>query len=255
MLQKFGEAIEYYTKALDMEYFDNGFVFELLCSRASARSKIGNFRGVIDDCSRALILYPCDVNMRLLRANCYCHDLDIENAIKDFEVALTAQEVQMNSKQTEKIELKISVLKKRLAAEKPKINGDKLVQSKKYEAALICFSEAIASWPENISFYTDRANCFINLNDYKGAIKDYQSILTIDGSRSKVYYDIIKCFLICGEVFAAKTIIDKFNSSISKNDDIINGYKKRCDEMGKNKFSANDYYNKKSYRLACKRNS
>lgn len=238
-----------------MEYFDNGFVFELLCSRASARSKIGNFREAIDDCGRALILYPSDVNMRLLRANCYHYIDDFENAIKDFETALNADMVKMSSKQTEKIESKINDLKKALQreeAKKRKIEGEKLVEAKKYQSALECFARAIALWPENISFYEDRANCFIKMNDYKQAIKEYQSALTVDGNFKNGYYGMIKCYVICGDIFGAETTIHKFNSTISKNDDVVNGYKKQCDELRRQENSANNCYNRKSYGFARK---
>lgn len=241
-----------------MEYFDNAFVYELLCSRASALSKIGNFRESISDCDRALILYSSDVNMRLLRANCYLYVDDFENAIQDFEATLTAEEVQMNTKQTEKIKLKIRDLKKAQKweeAKKRKSEGDKQVQIKQYENALEYFTKAIVLWPENISFYEDRAECFINLYDYKGAIKEYQSILMIDESYPKAYYGIIKCYLICGETFGAKTYIDKFSSSISKNDAIISEHKKKCDDLEKAKYFANLHYERKAYGWTCKRNS
>lgn len=239
-----------------MEYFDNGFVYELLCSRASAQSKIGNFREAINDCGRALILLPSDVNMRLLQANCYYYVDDFENAIKDFEQALTAEEVQMNTKQSEKIKLRISDLKKALKweeAKKRKSDGDKLVRIKKYEDALECFAKAIDLWPENISFYKDRANCYMNLYDYGNAIKEYQSMLTIDGGCSKAYYGIIKCYLLRGETSSAESFIDKFNSSILKNDAIVRGYQKNCADLNRAKSLVNLNYDKKLYASAGKR--
>lgn len=255
-MQKFREAAEYYTKVLDLEHFDNGFVFELLCSRASAQSKIGNFRGAINDCDRALVLCPSDVNMRLLRANCYHYLDDFKNAIEDFEVALNADEVKMNSKQTGKIQSKINDLKKALRredAKKWKNRGDKLVAAKKFEDAFDAFARAINLWPENLSFYEDRANCFIVTNDFKGAINEYQSALAIDGSFLKGYYGVIKCYLITGDIFSAETTIKHFNSSISKNDDIVNGYQKQFNELRSQESLANDRYIHGLYGLARKR--
>lgn len=188
--------------------------------------------------------------MRLLRANCYHYLDDFQNAIEDFEAALNTDEVKMNSKQTEKILSKINDLKKALRrenAKKRKSEGDKLVEAKKLWSALIDFRAAIDLWPENLSFYEDRANCFIQLNDYTKAIKEYQSALAIDGSFPKGYYGMIKCYLNTGDISNAETTIQQFYSSISKNDDIVCDYQKQCNELKTQESLAKDRYNNELY--------
>lgn len=254
-VEKYPDAVECFNEAIEAEKFDNGFVFELLCSRASCHSKIGNFRDAINDCNRALELYPSDINMRLLRANCHHYLDDFENSIKDFEAALNAKEVKQNANQTSKIQTKISDLKKALQKEnatKRKCEGDKKVIEKNFEAALRLYTEAIDLWPENIAFYEDRANCYIKMKDYKKAIGEYQSALSKQNSYSKGYYGMIECYLIIGDVFGAEAIIQKYNSSISKIDGKIYLYKKQCDNLRAYENSANDHYKEKRYDRARK---
>lgn len=254
-VEKYPEAVEFYTKAIDAEKFDNGFVFELLCSRASSHSKIGNFRDAINDCNRAFELYPSDINMRLLRANCYHYLDEFENSIKDFEAALNAKEVEQNTNQTSKIQTKISDLKNALQKEnatKWKCQGDKKVMERNFEAALRLYAEAIDLWPENIAFYEDRANCYMKMKDYNKAIREYQSALNKQNSYSKGYYGMIECYLIIGDVFGAEAIIQKYFSSISKIDVNINAYKRQCVDLRAYENSANDHYKEKRYDRARK---
>lgn len=254
-LQKFHEAVEHYTKALDAEYFDNEFVLELLCGRASAQSKIGNFRDAINDCNRALIICPYDVNMLLLRASCYHYLDDFESSIKDFEAALHTEQVKMNSKQSEEIKLKIKNLKIVLQKEhatKHKCTGDEQIEKNDYAAAIKSYAKAIELWPENISFYEDRAACLMKIKDYKGAIKMFQTALTLDQSCSKICYGMIECNLIIGDFVGAKTAINNFTTSVSANDAIVKLYKRQCDQLTTYINSANDVYSKKDYKMARK---
>lgn len=254
-VEKYPEAVSCYSTAIEAEKFDNGFVFELLCSRASCHSKIGNFRDAINDCNRALELYPSDINMRLLRANCHHYLDDFENSIKDFEAALNAKEVKQNANQTSKIQTKICDLKKALQKEnatKRKCEGDEKVFERNFEVALRLYTEAIDLWPENIAFYEDRANCYTKMKDYKNAIREYQTALTKQNSYSKGYYGMIECYLIIGDVFGAEAIIHKYNSSISKIDAKVYLYKKQCDDLRAYENSANDHYKEKRYDRARK---
>lgn len=255
--ERFHKAVGEYTKAIELEHFDSDFVFHLLYSRASAQSKIGNFREAINDCDRALTLYSSDVKMRLLRANCYYYLDEFENAIEDFETALNADQGKMNSEQTREIESKITDLKtasRREKAKKRKSEADKLVEANRFQAASECFAKAIDLYPENISFYEDRAYCFMKMNKYEQAIRDYKSALTMNGYCSlRGYYDMINCCLICGDTSGAEITIRKFNSSIiSKNDSTVNGYMKQCNELIELQSSAYDWYNRKRYELAGK---
>lgn len=253
--QKFGEAVEYYTEALDDEYFDNGFVIELLCGRGSAQSKIGNFRDAISDCNRALKLKPGYVSILLVRANCYQYLDDFISSIKDLKAALNDEEIKKNREESEKIESKIEELEnalKREKAKKQKCVGDAQIKKKDFKSALQFYNEAIDLWPENTSFYEDRANCYIQMDDYRGAIKAYQSAVLIDSHFTKGYQNIIKYYLILGDIFGAEAAIGA--KPFLKNEDIIKGYQMQCNSMKAHESKAMEFYNKMNYESARKPN-
>lgn len=86
--QKFNEAEQIYTEALNGELSDNLFVFELLYSRAKVRSKIGYYGKAVIDCSRSLKIKPKHVDLLLLRAECYRYIDAFDNSIYDCESVL-----------------------------------------------------------------------------------------------------------------------------------------------------------------------
>lgn len=67
---KFQDAVDIYTKALDQNPTHVLTISELLCKRAFANSKIGNFQGAVDDCCEVITTEPKRIDARLLRAEC-----------------------------------------------------------------------------------------------------------------------------------------------------------------------------------------
>ncbi|XP_055301206.1 dnaJ homolog subfamily C member 7-like [Sitodiplosis mosellana] len=210
--RKFRQAIELYTEALDGDMPKNSFVCVLQYSRAKAQSKIGNFYNAIQDCTSALGIWQDNVDALLLRAKCHEYLDNFREAMLDYETLLQKGAVINNLQQFEMMTSKVrnlNVLLNHEKAEKQKCYGDEKYMANQFRAALILYGDAITLWPQNVSFYKDRIECYIKLKDYKAAIEDCQTAVKLDNTFFKDYDRMINCCLIIGDIFGTERAIQK----------------------------------------------
>uniref|UniRef100_A0A182TWZ8 J domain-containing protein n=1 Tax=Anopheles melas TaxID=34690 RepID=A0A182TWZ8_9DIPT len=97
----------------------------------------------------------------------------------------------------------------RLAEEK-KNSGNDEYKLKRYEAALHLYSEAIHLSPGTAAYYGNRSACYMMLGDYRSALNDVKTAITIDEKYEKGYVRMAKCSLMLGDVIGTEQAIRKF---------------------------------------------
>ncbi|XP_052898822.1 dnaJ homolog subfamily C member 7 isoform X3 [Anopheles moucheti] len=97
----------------------------------------------------------------------------------------------------------------RLAEEK-KNSGNDEYKSKRYEVALRLYSEAIHLSPETVAYYGNRSACYMMLGDYRSALNDVKTAISIDEKYEKGYIRMAKCSLMLGDVIGTEQAIRKF---------------------------------------------
>ncbi len=80
------------------------------------------------------------------------------------------------SKETEKKESKATNTKNKAMAMLVK-KGNKLVKEKKYAEALPIFVDFVSKYPDNYKVAINLGNCYMELKDYKGAIKAFEIVI------------------------------------------------------------------------------
>lgn len=248
--QKFYEAEETYTEALDNELSDNMFVFELHYSRAKVRTKIGYYSEAIVDCTQSLRIKPLHVNLLLLRAVCHQYLDKFQQSIDDYESALQLNEI--HEETAAHIQSTIRSLKLALNqhnADVKKKYGNEYYAKKMYTTASIYYSEAIALWPENVTYYWNRSACYMMMSNFKEAIADCSHAVTVDVNFSKGYIRMIKCQLILGDTSGAERAISNWQKFDSNNDSLTE-YKKELNNLMIYETEFKDKYRRKSFKLA-----
>ncbi|KAL7192574.1 hypothetical protein ACSBR2_024402 [Camellia fascicularis] len=82
--QRYSEACVAYGEGLDHDPYNS----VLLCNRATCRSKLGQFKKAIDDCTAALNVRPSYRKARLRRAECNAKLEKWEACLQDYEVMI-----------------------------------------------------------------------------------------------------------------------------------------------------------------------
>lgn len=85
---EYGEAVKFYTDALEIDPSNTNTNSIVFASRAQAHSKLGNARDAVSDCSSALRTHPLNVKYLLLRAACHKEMTCYDESILDYEAAL-----------------------------------------------------------------------------------------------------------------------------------------------------------------------
>jgi len=108
--RKYTEALELYTKALNIDPLNKTTNSKLYCNRATVNSKLGKNTECIDDCSQAIELDPSYLKAYLRRAKCYMDTEKYEEAVRDYEKILKLDHSQENRRllKEAKLELKKS---------------------------------------------------------------------------------------------------------------------------------------------------
>lgn len=212
-LEKYNEAIEIQTEALQIKLTRDSIIFEVLYDRAMAYSKIGQFRNAIDDCTKILKMNPTKSNALLLRAQCYDFLDEYERCIRDYEITLLVTESDRSAEVRLKLEKVIQKKQHKLAEEK-NVMGDSNFTSQNYRLAEQEYSEAIELWPSNLLFYGNRCKSRYILGDYKRALEDSKFIVATDPTISTAFV-MAKCCLILG---------DYDNAELAVNSPVLNNY-------------------------------
>ncbi|XP_037954043.1 RNA polymerase II-associated protein 3-like [Teleopsis dalmanni] len=77
---------------------------------------------------------------------------------------------------------------KRLHANEIKERGNTFVKAGKYDEAIEAYTQAIEIYPEDATFYSNRALCYLKLESYEHTIDDCNSAIKIDKNCLKAYY-------------------------------------------------------------------
>lgn len=184
--RRFYEVVEACTEMLEYNEVSDKLMVELMYNRAMAQSKIGNIRDAISDCVKALKVKTDHVSLLTLRAECHEHVEDFKKSIEDYEMILCIESVNMNVVQYVHIASKIESLKtvgKHREAEQHISTADQHYEEKNDKLALAFYDLAINLWPENVSIYNRKIQCFIVLGDVSGAEKTIQKCTEIGMQR------------------------------------------------------------------------
>lgn len=220
--KKLGEAIEVFSKALDIWPSNNLIKNDLLYDRARANSEIGNFRDAANDCSAALKTNPNNTKFLLVRAECNDNLEDFEAAVKDYEAICGITKVmkpnwknkrnKQNGLMADDIFTKLETARekmKRKQAECKNTDADEKFQQQNYRLAVKLYTEAIGMRPENIASYRGRSACFIQLGDFKQALHDCNHIATANKCNAMDLQNLILCCLVLGNYNEAEKTIAK----------------------------------------------
>lgn len=69
-----------------------------------------------------------------------------------------------------------------------KDHGNKLFAARKYDDAIICYNKAIIKNPNNPTYFTNRALCYIKLKRYDAACQDCRRALDMDNNLIKGHF-------------------------------------------------------------------
>ncbi|XP_055301013.1 uncharacterized protein LOC129567771 [Sitodiplosis mosellana] len=246
--QKYREAVASYTEVLENISFKNEFVFKILNSRASAQLNLLEHDLALSDCIKALNIKPNHIDTLLIRAECYQSIDNFDGAIKDYKSALSNGRI--NSQQMDDIQSKIKMAQRHKDASEKKRAGDEKFALNNMPFALKDYDDAIALWPENVSYYDKQAACYVRMGNYNKAIEIYKLALTINSSHCEGHYGLIKMYIALGDVFSAERTIQNSFEFVPKNDYVINKYKRECTDLKALEEKAMECYNKKDFSSA-----
>lgn len=248
---RFAEAIQFYTEALDSVTFKNELLLKLLLNRATAYMKIRNFQLAIDDYDEILRIKPSHLNAMLQRAECHQNSDNYERSIECYEAVLTIETIKVDALQVKFIQSKIATASKRRDAKFEIALGRLQFYAKSYEIAVRNFNKAISLWPENDLCYEYRAQCLMEMHDYQAAFKDYRLLLMKTNVKLHIIdYGMIKCCLIVGDVFYAEKAIQQMHKFTSTTDHRLNDYKKELNDLKALEQQTLEYLKKNNFDLA-----
>lgn len=253
--RNFHRSVELYTEALDGDMPKNAFYCELQYSRGKAQSKMGNFYDAISDCDNVLSIQENHIRALLLRAECHEYLDDYRQSIQDYETLLRIDKVIKNDNQyklvTSKMQnLKVTLVNQEKALEQKRY-GDEKFEANDYQEALELYANAIALWPQNVSFYKNRIDCFMKLRNYIAVVKDCQTAVQFDKIFFKDYGRMIDCYLIIGDISSAERAIKKCVEAGS-HDRTVRKYNTKLFNLRQFKQNAVTYYKQKLFRSARK---
>uniref|UniRef100_A0A8C2GK85 RING-type E3 ubiquitin transferase n=1 Tax=Cyprinus carpio TaxID=7962 RepID=A0A8C2GK85_CYPCA len=81
------------------------------------------------------------------------------------------------------------------SAQEHKEQGNRLFLSRKYQEATTCYSKAINRNPSVAVYYTNRALCYVKLQQYDKALADCKHALELDSQSVKAHFFLGQCQL------------------------------------------------------------
>uniref|UniRef100_A0A3Q3GEC0 E3 ubiquitin-protein ligase CHIP n=1 Tax=Labrus bergylta TaxID=56723 RepID=A0A3Q3GEC0_9LABR len=82
-----------------------------------------------------------------------------------------------------------------LSAQELKEQGNRLFLSRKYLEAAACYGKAISHSPSVPAYYTNRALCYVKLQQYDKALADCRHALELDSQSVKAHFFMGQCHL------------------------------------------------------------
>ncbi|KAJ3609534.1 hypothetical protein NHX12_024054 [Muraenolepis orangiensis] len=198
---QFGEALEKYTLAIDgcseagVECPEDLSI--LHSNRAACYLKDGNSAECIQDCSRALELHPYALKPLLRRAIAHETLERYRNAYVDYKTVLQIDTGQQH--QAKPVSAELSKARAARATNEEarrtearfslmKHEGNDLVKRGQYTDAVQRYSECVSIKPDECSVYTNRAICFLKLNQFAEAKEDCDCALRLEPTNKKAFY-------------------------------------------------------------------
>uniref|UniRef100_A0A158R503 E3 ubiquitin-protein ligase CHIP n=1 Tax=Syphacia muris TaxID=451379 RepID=A0A158R503_9BILA len=96
-------------------------------------------------------------------------------------------------------------------AEEYKKNGNRFFQQHKYEDAINAYSRAIINNPENPTYFTNRALCFMQMMQWDRVIDDCRKALEMDRKNVKANYYLGRACLQTGQCEEAVKVLMRAN--------------------------------------------
>ncbi|KAI1286468.1 DnaJ -like protein subfamily C member 7 [Halotydeus destructor] len=156
---------------------------KLLVHEADTEFAYGNFRATIDTCNIILERFPEYSAMKLLRDEA----LALLNDVKTVE---SNSAPEPNASQNEALRIFKT--------------GVHLLEKEQYAEAAEKFSEAIALFPTDVDFYSNRSLAYSNIGKYKEALDDAETALELDGEKVEVLPTAVHCCFILGKLVQAE---------------------------------------------------
>lgn len=132
-------------------------------------------------------------------------------------------------------------------AEEKKNRGNEQYKTKRYDAALSFYSEAINLCPDIPAYYGNRAATFMMLGDYKSALRDAKQSVQLDPKFEKGYMRIAKCHLLQGDLVGTDQAIKKF-LELSPDSHVLKGEILSLKQLRELNEKAASCYDKQDYR-------
>lgn len=90
------------------------------------------------------------------------------------------------------------------AAEQKKNEGNAAFAAKKYDEAILLYTEAIELLPGQHIFYSNRSACFTAMEKYEEAVQDANECVKLAPTFVKGYFRLANAFMLSGELEAAE---------------------------------------------------
>jgi tetratricopeptide (TPR) repeat protein len=160
-IKNFKQVIYYLTKAIELEPKANYYIY-----RAEAKEELKEYRGAIEDYTKAIELVP-------KAASGYSYRADLKEKLEDYRGAIEDY--------TKAIELDL----------KPSgyyysLRASVKMDLEDYRGAILDYNKAIELEPESY-YYNYRGSCKFNINNYLGAIADYTKAIQLDPKDANSY--------------------------------------------------------------------
>jgi len=244
---KLDEALEYYTRAIDL-----GITLAITYqSRAFLYSSKGDTGNAINDYSKAIELNPRDAISYHRRGMLYKKGGSYKEAKEDFQSALSLKtdpiiqevfnEVSKLLKKQEQEEQEQRAREEKTQrikrAESLYKLGKESLEFKDYNQAIEYFSQAITLNPNYIETYYNRANTYYASKQLSLALKDYNKVIALEQNDATSYYMRGLIYLSEGKYTLAKNDLEKSlglksDSNTQKALNEVNNILKRQEEEG-----------------------
>ena len=196
--RKYAEAIDWYTKAIDVDPNCEGAA-ALYSNRAASYSSMGHHDKAIEDAEKCILLRPDWVKGYFRKGTALEAMNRLDDCCKAFEDALKTEpnngEVQEN---VNTLRAKVKERNEKVTPnacttmEQAKTIGNSLFAHGKYDRASEFYGRAIALATQNnedkANCYSNRAACRQQIHDFKGVIEDANSALAIDPNHVKALF-------------------------------------------------------------------
>jgi tetratricopeptide (TPR) repeat protein len=149
---------------------------------AATKEAAQDYKGAIEDCTKAIAYDEQDIRAYLLRATAYLHLNQSNQAMINFDNVISIAQNKLTADGTDASLISyeaISYLGK----------GEILQNLKNNAEAISCFDHVIALQPNNVNAYTRRALAEAALKRYNEAIADNSKLIALNSNLSSAYFN------------------------------------------------------------------